>query len=78
MRAIATHTRNKKTFEASIEIQKAATPSAIATPVSPGAPLTAHQFKELILNRENGPGITLKKAKAKWAEKRNQLMQLVR
>lgn len=42
----------------------------IDSPVFPGEPLTSAQFKELILSRENGPGMSLKEAKAGWAKKK--------
>jgi hypothetical protein len=47
----------------------------IDSPVFPGKPLTSEQFKELILSRENGPGMSLKEANDRWAKKKNQLLK---
>jgi hypothetical protein len=47
----------------------------IDSPAFPGKPLTSEQFKELILSRENGPSMSLKEAKARWAKKKKQLLK---
>lgn len=44
--------------------------------VFPGEPLTKEEFKNWIERRENGPSMSLKNAKAKWAKKKNQLLKL--
>ncbi len=46
--------------------------------VFPGKPLTKQEFKELIASRENKPGISLTKAKAKWEKKKKQLLKLAK
>lgn len=46
--------------------------------VFPGKPLTTDEFQELVQSRENGPSISSKEAKAKWAKKRKQLLKLAK
>ncbi len=46
--------------------------------VFPGKPLTTEEFKDWIESRENGPSMSLKDAKAKWAKKKNQLTKLAK
>ena len=48
------------------------------SPVFPGEPLTTEEFKELILNRENGSSISLKEANDKWAKKKKHLLKPTR
>ena len=38
--------------------------------VFPGKPLTTEEFTDWIERRENGPSISLKDAKAKWAKRK--------
>ncbi len=46
--------------------------------VFPGEPLTTEEFREFVLNRENGANMSLKEADAKWAKKRKQLLKPAR
>ena len=46
--------------------------------VFPGKPLTTEEFKDWIESRENGPSISLKDAKAKWAKKKSQLTKFAK
>jgi hypothetical protein len=46
--------------------------------VLPGEPLTTDEFKNFILNRENGSNMSLKEAKTKWVKKKKQLLQSVK
>ncbi|HTE28005.1 hypothetical protein [Flavitalea sp.] len=46
--------------------------------VFPGKPLTTKEFKDWVESRENGPSMSLKDAKAKWAKKKNQLKKLAK
>lgn len=46
--------------------------------VLPGPPLTADQFREWILSRENGPTISLQEAKARWAKMKKRLLKLAK
>jgi hypothetical protein len=52
--------------------------SDLSSPVFPGKPLTSEEFKAWAANRENGPAMTLKEARIKWARKKNQLLKLVK
>ena len=37
--------------------------------VFPGEPLTTEEFKEFVVNRENGASMSLKEANAKWQKR---------
>ena len=50
----------------------------IDSPVFPGKPLSPQQFKKLVVSRENGPGMSLKEAKAKWTRKGKELLKLAK
>ena len=43
--------------------------------VFPGEPLTIEEFRNFILNREGGSGMSLKEAKTKWAKTKRQLLR---
>ncbi len=45
------------------------------SPVFPGEPLTTEEFKEFIIGRESGSGMSLHEAKIKWAKKKKQLLK---
>lgn len=50
----------------------------LSSVVFPGEPLTIEEFKSMIKKAENSGSITLKEAKAKWANQRKQLLKLVK
>lgn len=52
--------------------------SDLTSPVFPGKPLTPQEFEAWVRNRENGPAMTLKEAKIKWARKKSQLLKHVK
>lgn len=52
--------------------------SDIDSPSLPGKPLGISEFKTWIQQAENMPSISLKEAKAKWANKRKLLQKLTK
>ena len=42
----------------------------------PGPPLTPEQFREAILNAENGPSMSLEEFKARWANMEREILKL--
>ncbi len=50
----------------------------LTSSVFPGEPFTIEEFKNFILERENGTSISLTQAKAKWAKKKKQLLKSIK
>ena len=50
----------------------------LTSSVFPGEPFTVEEFKNFILERENGTSISLTQAKAKWAKKKKQLLKSIK
>ncbi|CAN5365623.1 hypothetical protein BH20BAC1_BH20BAC1_00560 [soil metagenome] len=48
------------------------------SPIFPGEPLTAEEFRSMIEKAENSGSMSLKEGKAKWSRQRKELIKLSR
>ena len=83
MQTFTVEITNDNAVKALLELQKKRYIKIISTadpesPALPGKPLSPQQLKELVLSRENGKGMSLEEARAKWNKRREEILKLVK